>query len=399
MFIQTGVSTFLLYKQNYQTMQKVKNKVIYGFSGDPITKGHIDVIERALKVFGELTVGIGMNPAKTYFLSLEERRLLAEESLKHLDHVTVISFRGLLVDYAYENSINTIVRGIRNSEDLNYELMLFQVGNSQQLHIDTIFFPASQNLTHVSSGAVKALQLEQGLIHEYVPLCVKQKLEGKLSSQYLISVTGAIGGGKSFLSQQFKEIGASKGIAVHVVDIDKLGHQILGQLTEGLYQTIRAKIATTFGEKVLQADGFIDRQALGKIIFSDQVQLQLFNRLIYKPLLVRLRREVYGKKGLIILDSALIAESEMSYLSNNNLVLVEVEKSVQLARLQERGYTQEQINNRLNSQYTTALKEEMILKNIQQDNFGRIWKIDNSSEAAQEEYAALFDDIMRVLMR
>ncbi|MGH1336834.1 MAG: pantetheine-phosphate adenylyltransferase [Aureispira sp.] len=373
------------------------NKVIYGFSGDPITKGHIDVIERALKVFGTLTVGIGRNPAKKYFLSLEERRLLAEESLKHLDNLTVISFRGLLVDYAYENSIDTIVRGLRNSEDLNYELMLFQVGSSQQLNIDTIFFPANQNLTHVSSGAVKALQLEQGLIQEYVPLCVKQKLEAKLSAQYLISITGTIGSGKSFLSQRLKEIGALKGLEIHVVDIDKIGHQILGELTEGLYQTIRTEIAAAFGAELLQENGFIDRQALGKIIFSDQNQLQAFNQIIYKPLLVRLRREIYGKKGLIILDSALIAESEMSYLSNNNLVLVEVDKAVQLARLQERGYSKMQIANRLNSQYTTALKEEMILKNIQQDNFGRIWKVDNSREEACEQYEGLLEDILGAL--
>lgn len=354
------------------------NKVIYGFSGDPITKGHLDVIQRALKVFGKLTVGIGMNPAKKYFLSLEERRALAEESLQHLEGVEVIAFRGLLVDYAYEQGITTIIRGIRNSEDLNYEVLLYQIGSSQKLNIDTIFFPANQQLTHVSSGAVKALQLEQGLIHEYVPLCVKQKLEARLSGQYLISITGTIGCGKSFVSQQLKELGTAQGLPVVVVDIDKLGHQILGTLTEGLYQKIRKEIADTFGQQLLQENGFINRQALGKIIFADRAQLQTFNNIIYKPLLVRLRREIYGKKGLIILDSALMAESEMSYLSNNHLLLLEVEKEVQLQRLQQRGYSKEQINNRLNSQFTTTLKEQMIRQQIEQDNFGKLWKLDNS---------------------
>ena len=98
-------------------------KAIYGFSGDPITYGHIDIIKRALKVFGELIIGIGVNPAKKYFFNLEERRVIAERSLQGLSGVTVIAFKGLLVDYAYENNIGTIIRGVRNSEDLNYELM------------------------------------------------------------------------------------------------------------------------------------------------------------------------------------------------------------------------------------------------------------------------------------
>lgn len=372
-------------------------KVMYGFSGDPITKGHIDVIERALHVFGNLIVAIGMNPAKKYFLSLEERRLLAEESLKHLDNITVVSFRGLLVDYAYENGIDTIIRGIRNSEDLNYELMLFQIGSSQKLNIDTIFFPASQDLIHVSSGAVKALQLEQGLIHEYVPLCVKQKLEAKLSSQYLISITGEIGCGKSFLSNKLQAIGTSKGIAVHVVDIDKIGHQILGELRETLYVKLRKEIAATFGEELLLDDGFINRQALGKIIFSDQSKLKAFNQIIYKPLLVRLRREIYGKRGLIVLDSALIAESEMSYLSNNNIVLIKVRAEVQKERLLKRAYSNEQITHRLMSQYNTVLKEKMILEQIEKDKFGQIWSIENSGDNLDEDYEKLFDSLVESL--
>ncbi len=118
------------------------SKAIYGFSGDPITNGHIDIIKRALLVFKKLTVAIGVNPAKKHFLDLEERRKLAEQSLQHLDNIEVIAFRGLLVDFAYEHGYNTIIRGIRNSEDLNYELMLYQIGTSQQLKIDTLFFPS-----------------------------------------------------------------------------------------------------------------------------------------------------------------------------------------------------------------------------------------------------------------
>ena len=369
-------------------------KAIYGFSGDPITKGHIDIIERALAVFGELTIGIGVNPAKKYFFSHEERKNLAEESLKYLSGIKVIAFKGLLVDYAYENNIKTVIRGIRNSEDLNYELMLYQIGESQKLGIDTVFFPARQQLMHISSGAAKALQIEQGLIHQYVPLCVKQKLEERLSKQFIISITGQVGSGKSFISRQFEAIGKSQGLMVHHIDIDRIGHQILGELTESLYQSLRTEIANQFGAQLQSPDGFIDRKALGKIIFSDQSKLQQFNNLIYKPLILRLRRELYGKKGLIILDSALIAESDMSYLSNNNIILVEVDSTVQNERLVNRGYTQQQIINRLNSQYTIELKEEMIKKSIEANNYGTLWRIENSIAERPESIQQLFTKII-----
>jgi len=368
-------------------------KAIYGFSGDPITWGHIDIIKRALAIFGELTVGIGNNPAKKYFFNLDERHQIAQESLKSLPNVTVVPFRGLLVDYAYENNISTVIRGIRNSEDLNYELMLHQVGESQKNKIDTIYFPARQELTHVSSGAAKALQLEQGLIHEFVPIYTKQRLEEKLSGQYIISVTGEIGAGKSFVSAQLQKLGAEHGIDTHVVDIDKIGHELLGKLEEPLYKSLRQEIAQVFGTTLLTETGFINRQVLGQIIFNASDKLELFNNTIYKPLLLRLRRELYGKRGLIILDTALIAESNMSYLSNNHVVLVRTNETTQKERLNNRGYSEEQIQSRLNSQFNTARKESMIEQQIADDMHGKLWQLDNSTDNAPKSIADLFAEV------
>lgn len=370
------------------------NKVIYGFSGDPITYGHIDIIKRALSIFGELIVGIGVNPAKKYFFNLEERREIAEESLKFLENIEVISFKGLLVDYAYENNIKTVIRGIRNSEDLNYELMLHQIGDSQKQNVDTIYFPASQGLMHISSGAVKALQLEQGLIHEFVPLYTKQKLEEKISNQSIISITGEIGSGKSYISQRIKEIGKSKNVEVHIIDIDKIGHQILGELKEPLYVNFRKEVARKFDLEIDSPNGFIDRRELGKIIFNSLDRLSEFNNLLYKPLLLKLRRELYGKRGLIILDTALISESKMSYLSNNNVILLSVEKEEQKRRLKLRGYSDSQIESRLNSQYTYAKKEDKLMESIKEGYHGKLWKFDNSKSNNDIEVLGLFDKII-----
>lgn len=368
-------------------------KAIYGFSGDPITFGHINIIERALALFGELTVGIGVNPAKKHFFSLEERRDIAENSLRYLPGVKVVAFRGLLVDYAYENNIKAVIRGIRNSEDLDYEMMLHQVGKSQKMNIDTVFFPAHQELMHISSGAAKALQLEQGLIHEYVPLYTKQKLEEKLSGQYIIGVTGEIGAGKSHICQRFREAGKKAGLEVHVIDIDRIGHQILGELSEPLYHNFRLEIAGEFGENLLEKDQLINRKALGQIIFNDRAALQKFNQLIYQPLLLRLRRELYGKRGLILLDSALMAESEMNYLANNNILLVKVDPETQRKRLLDRGYSSLQIKNRLESQYNARLKEEIIRDRMAKDYHGTVWKFDNSETGGEEKIDSLFGSI------
>jgi len=369
-------------------------KAIYGFSGDPITFGHIDIIKRALSIFGELVIGIGNNPTKKYFFNQEERRKIAEESLKYLPNIKVVSFKGLLVDYAYENNIKTVIRGIRNSEDLNYELMLHQVGESQRQNIDTIYLPARQELMHISSGAVKALQLEQGLIHEYVPLYAKQRLEEKLSNQIILSITGEIGVGKSYISHKFKEIGKSKGVAVHLIDIDKIGHQILGTLKEPLYVKFRNEISDEFGENIKTKDGFIDRQELGKIIFNSPENLERFNNTIYKPMLLKLRRELYGKQGIVLLDTALISESRMSYLSNNNVILVTADKEIQKQRLLERRYSNHQIENRIESQYTSELKENMIRDCIAKDFHGKLWKLNNSEKGNERQILDLFEEII-----
>ncbi|MCK5024944.1 MAG: pantetheine-phosphate adenylyltransferase, partial [Nanoarchaeota archaeon] len=112
-------------------------KAIYAFSGDPITYGHIDVIQRVSRVFDDMIVGIGINPDKKYMFNLEERTEMAKKALVNIPNTRVSPFHGLLVDYAYESGVDVIVKGVRNSADFDYENMLHQVGESQKLGLDT----------------------------------------------------------------------------------------------------------------------------------------------------------------------------------------------------------------------------------------------------------------------
>jgi len=369
-------------------------RAIYAFSGDPITLGHIDIIKRAAKVFDELIVGIGVNPNKKYLFTPEERKTIARKALAELKNVVVISFKGLLVDYAYENNIPIIIRGIRNSNDFNFELMLYQIGETQKMKIDTFFIPSRQEMAHISSSAAKELQLEQGLIHEYVPLFAKQKIEEKLSKQYIVGITGEFGVGKLYICEKMEELGKQVGVDVHTIDIDKISREILENLTEPVYVELRKSIMQEFGNGIKSNRNFINSKTLGKILFEDLNKLNRFNQITYKPLLLRLRRELYGKKGIIMLNSDLILESEMAYLCNNNIILVKANKEAQLKRIKQRDYTEEQIDNRLASQYTADKKEKLIKVQIAKDEQGMLFQIDNSNPGNMENIKLLFNKIL-----
>ncbi|MBD3250526.1 MAG: pantetheine-phosphate adenylyltransferase [Candidatus Pacebacteria bacterium] len=369
-------------------------KAIYAFSGDPITYGHLDIIRRAAQVFDQLVVAIGLNPDKKYLFTLEERTDLAEQAVSKFSNVQVVSFRGLLVDFAYEIGADVIVKGVRNPSDFEYETSLHRVGDSQELGIDTFILIADPKKAHISSSAVKQIQKEQGLIHEYVPLVVKQAVEKKISGQYIVSLTGEIGAGKSYVSQQFAQLGQKQGLEVHNIELDHLTHQIYQELTEPKYHQIRDTIAQTFGQQVRQEDGTINRKVLGEIVFNDYDKLRLLNEIMEQPLMVRIRRELYGKTGLILLNAALIIEAQMTYLSNNHICLVKTDEATQRQRLERRDLTPVQIKRRLDSQYTFEEKKRNAQEIIEQEGFGKFWIVDNVQDATEPELEKVFKQLV-----
>jgi len=369
---------------------------VYALSADPITFGHMDIIERAAGLFDELVVAIGVNLEKSYTFSLSERTDLARQSLAHLKNVQVKSFEGLLVDFAYEIGATVLVRGVRDTKDLEYERNLAWLGGSQKLPLETVLLFTKPELTQVSSGAVKELQLGQGLIHEYVPLVVKQALEKKLSQQIFLGVTGEIGAGKSFIAEGLVKLAMAEGISAHHIDLDKLGHEILADLIEPKYQSLRADLVKNFGIEIQTEDGKISREKLGQQVFSDPAKLATLNQLMKAPISVRLRKATYGKKGLIILSAAILAESGLLPLVNNRLVLVEVSSKNQLERLELRGLNSEQISARLNSQDNNQVKKHLISAEISQARFGQIWQI-VSDDKISETLPQLFKELKQTL--
>lgn len=354
-------------------------RAIYAFSGDPITFGHIDIIKRAAHVFDELIVAIGNNPNKDYLFSQEERTEMAIRSLSFLKNVKVKAFDGMLVDFAYENNVDVIVKGVRSEKDFQYEQNLYLMGDSQNLKIDTFVLFARPELAHVSSSAVKEIQEEQGFLDGYVPLYVKQCLEERIGGRYVVGLTGEIGVGKSFVGDKLVALAKEKGIEAHNIELDKISHQIQSELKEEKYALLRQEIIDTFGEEVVE-DGKINRKVLGEIVFNDKAKLIKLNEIMHTAILLRLRKELKNKKGLVFINAALLAEAEMATFANNNMVIIKADDKVQERRLLERGLDKEQIKRRLKSQYNFSNKKKNLEMVIKERGHGKIWIYDNSKD-------------------
>lgn len=147
----------------------MKKAVIPG-SYDPITLGHLDIIERAAKLFDEVTIMVSASHSKNLWFSPEDRKLFCEESVKHLPNVKVaIVVDELVVRYARNNNINYIARGLRINTDFEYELQLSQIYKSMDHEIESIWFPTNPNLSYYSSSIVRELIKYNESFDNYVP--------------------------------------------------------------------------------------------------------------------------------------------------------------------------------------------------------------------------------------
>lgn len=142
---------------------------VYPGSFDPITHGHLDIIERSSKIVDELVVGVLRNSAKNSLFSLEERVSMIREMTKDLPNVRVESFDGLLVDYMNEIGATIIIRGLRAVTDFEYELQIAQTNHVQNENIETIFLTTNLKYSYLSSTIVKEFASYGGDISKFVP--------------------------------------------------------------------------------------------------------------------------------------------------------------------------------------------------------------------------------------
>ena len=143
---------------------------VFPGSFDPVTKGHMDLIYRASKMFDALVLGVLINSSKQPLLTLEERVKLLGEVTNKMPNVRVEAFEGLLVDFVNKCDADVIVRGLRSAGDFEYELPLAQANYKLNGRADTIFLATSPQYSYVSSSAVKELMRYNADISGYVPM-------------------------------------------------------------------------------------------------------------------------------------------------------------------------------------------------------------------------------------
>ncbi len=159
-------------------MEKI---AIYPGTFDPITNGHIDVIERGLKIFDRIIVVIARHPIKQTLFTEEERLELIKESLKHLQNVDVMVTEKLTVEFARNVSANAIIRGIRAVSDFEYEFQIALMNRKLCPEITTIFLMPNEKYTYLNSSIIRELAQYSADISDFVPPLVEKKLKEKFS--------------------------------------------------------------------------------------------------------------------------------------------------------------------------------------------------------------------------
>jgi pantetheine-phosphate adenylyltransferase len=159
-------------------------RAIYPGSFDPVTNGHLDIIERGCKLFDEIVISILVNPDKQPFFTVEERQEMLGEVVKDIEKggcaVRIDSFSGLLVNYAVAQQAHVIVRGIRAISDYEYELQMALMNRRLEPGIETVFMMPAETYSYVSSRLVKEVFQLGGMIEGLVPPAVEKRMKEKM---------------------------------------------------------------------------------------------------------------------------------------------------------------------------------------------------------------------------
>ena len=155
---------------------------MYPGSFDPMTKGHMDIVKKALTIFDEVVIAVLENSSKTMLFKPDERKKMIEEIYVNDERVRCISLGSkLTINLAEEISAQEIIRGLRAMSDFEYEFQIANINRSQNEKIESIFFTATDKFTYVSSSMVKEIALYKGKVGEFVDPVVQKELEKKFN--------------------------------------------------------------------------------------------------------------------------------------------------------------------------------------------------------------------------
>ncbi len=157
--------------------------IVYPGTFDPITNGHIDLIERASKLFDKIVVGIASSQKKNPLFSIEERIALASESLAHLSNVEIKGFDYLLVNFVNDCNADAVMRGLRAVSDFEYEFQLANMNRALSPEVESIFLTPAEKFSYISSSLVREISSLGGDVSKFVPTHVMNGLVKKFTQQ------------------------------------------------------------------------------------------------------------------------------------------------------------------------------------------------------------------------
>ncbi|GMQ47951.1 pantetheine-phosphate adenylyltransferase [Vibrio sp. 10N] len=159
--------------------KKRLSRVIYPGTFDPITNGHLDLIERASTMFDEVIIAIAASPSKNTMFTLDERVQFTTEVTKHLDNVTAKGFSGLLVNFAEDEQANVLIRGLRTTVDFEYEFGLTNMYRRLLPGLESVFLTPAEEHAFISSTLVREVAIHGGDVSQFVPPLIEQALQTK----------------------------------------------------------------------------------------------------------------------------------------------------------------------------------------------------------------------------
>ena len=162
-------------------MTSERSTAVYAGSFDPVTEGHLDLIGRAASLFDDVIVAVGVHPSRRPLFTVQERVELLTEASKDIDHVRVVSFEGLLIDYCASIGARILIRGLRHTMDFEYELQIAQANADMRPEVDTVFLPTSNRYGFVTASLVREIASHGGDVSRYVPPNVRAALSEKFA--------------------------------------------------------------------------------------------------------------------------------------------------------------------------------------------------------------------------
>ena len=157
---------------------------VYPGSFDPVTLGHLDIIERGAKIVDKLIVGVLLNGMKNPMFTVEQRIELLKEATKHLENVEIRPFQGLLVDFLRQESATVVIRGLRAVTDFEYELQMAQANRNLYPDMETVFLTTNVQYSFISSTIVKDVLRHNGDVSHFVPQAALEKIYKLGGSNY-----------------------------------------------------------------------------------------------------------------------------------------------------------------------------------------------------------------------